>query len=166
MSNYKYLQQCLRSLNDDPTKPWHQYPCFLWDRGKFNQGYGRVRAGGKDQLVHRVAYQMAHGGIPEGLDILHHCDVQLCFRPIHLFAGTHIENMHDMILKGRANHTLAPRGEHHGLAKLTDAQVIEIRFRYQQGHLQRHIAEDFGIGPAYVSSIVNGKRWRHLLGGI
>ncbi len=56
-------------------------------------------------------------------------------------------------------------------AKLTAAQVVEIRARFQSGHARRRragkntateLAREFGIGVSCVSSIVNRRTWRHV----
>ena len=50
-----------------------------------------------------------------------------------------------------------------GRAKLTDAQVLEIRDRYAGGEVtQRQVAAEFGVSAGTVSDIVTGKTWRWL----
>lgn len=51
--------------------------------------------------AHRFAYEMAKGPIPEGLSVLHTCDVRACINPDHLWVGTRAENQVDMQKKGR-----------------------------------------------------------------
>lgn len=53
--------------------------------------------------AHRVSYEMRHGPIPDGLNILHDCDNPNCVNPSHLKAGTQQENMRDASLRGRLN---------------------------------------------------------------
>ena len=74
--------------------------CWIW-RGGTLKSYGRINYQGKRQGAHRVAWQMAHGPIPKGLLVCHHCDVPLCVRPSHLFAGTYSDNMQDWTKKGK-----------------------------------------------------------------
>lgn len=75
--------------------------CWRWKGTHIWNGYGRFGVGGAHVLVHRFAYEQAFGPIPEGMWVLHRCDVRDCVRPDHLFLGTVIDNVHDMMAKGR-----------------------------------------------------------------
>ena len=57
-----------------------------------------------DLQVHRVAWECHHAQpIPEGFILLHSCDNPRCCNPNHLVLGTHKDNTHDMMSKGRAS---------------------------------------------------------------
>lgn len=75
--------------------------CWLWTRARVC-GYGSVRINKRDRRAHRVAWELTYGAIPNGLWVLHRCDVPLCVRPSHLFLGDHAANMADMVAKGRS----------------------------------------------------------------
>lgn len=78
--------------------------CWLWTAATTNYGYGHIRLKGtEDVSAHRVSWMLAYGSIPEGMHVLHRCDVPACVRPTHLFLGTHADNMADMTAKGRQN---------------------------------------------------------------
>jgi len=51
--------------------------------------------------AHVVAYAMAHGPIPDGMQVCHACDNPPCVNPKHLFLGTAKANAHDRDQKGR-----------------------------------------------------------------
>ena len=144
--------------------------CWPW-RGASIRGYGRFnsRGLGRQGYSHRWAYEFTHGPIPDGLHVLHRCDNPPCCNPAHLFLGTHLDNVADMIAKGRgaAGDTHGSRthpervlrGEGHRLAKLTAAQVAEIRATPRRRGVQRQFARRFGVSEATISMIVNEKTW-------
>lgn len=76
--------------------------CWEWTAGKA-YGYGRfcVRHG-HVMHAHRYSYELRFGEIPLGMNVLHRCDNPGCVRPSHLFLGRQLENVRDMMAKGRA----------------------------------------------------------------
>src|SRR6185295_8692220 len=102
----------MRSIRVDPeevkTRFWGKYipvtesGCWIWDSFCRRGGYGQFGIrNGVMVYAHRMAYWLAFGEFDESLDVLHRCDVPVCVNPNHLWLGTHKENMHDMISKGR-----------------------------------------------------------------
>lgn len=166
LTNIEFLQLALKSLNDDTEKPWNEYPCLEWTRSISTGrqgGYGAVKVNGIDSRVHRVAWEIANGSIPDGLMVLHKCDNRPCFRPIHLFTGTAEDNSNDMESKGRSRRTLGPKGEDCGRSKLTEADVIEIRRLWSIGELsQVKIGKLFNVKQYAVFGIVHRVTWRHI----
>ena len=80
--------------------------CWLWTgglRGVAVDGgkYGQFVKDGKTMLAHRAAYELFVGPIPEGMLVLHICDIPLCVNPKHLRTGTQADNMQDAVRKGR-----------------------------------------------------------------
>ncbi len=102
----------------------------------------------------RLAYELFIGPVPEGLEVCHRCDNGRCINPAHIFAGTHAENIHDSVRKGRKNCW--------GHQKLNAEQVHEIRAKAALGLLRKDIAKAYGIAYTTVSGIVNRKSWAHL----
>lgn len=73
--------------------------CWYW-RGSLEEfGYGRLQS----KRAHRLSWTLFNGEIPKGLYVLHKCDIRNCVNPDHLFLGTQIDNMRDMVKKGRHN---------------------------------------------------------------
>lgn len=76
--------------------------CWIWVGAFFKSGYGRFSFGKKKVRAHRFSYELYIGKIPKGIYVLHRCDNPCCVNPLHLFLGTHLDNMMDMESKGRA----------------------------------------------------------------
>ncbi len=108
-------------------------------------------------LVHRLVLQSFIGPAPDGTECRHRDGNMLNNHLDNLCWGTREENCADMVLHGTA-----PRGENCGAAKLTVAQVLEIRRRKKAGQTQSQIAASFGIKRNYVWDIVNRKTWQHV----
>lgn len=81
--------------------------CWLWTGITNNKGYGQMHIYCRDKkgpikrLAHRISYEELVGPIPDGLCVLHKCDVPLCVNPRHLWLGTKADNNRDMKEKGR-----------------------------------------------------------------
>ena len=67
--------------------------CWRWTGARNPNGYGVLRVDGKLDRVHRIAYRLWRGEIPEGLEINHKCYVRDCVNPDHLEFVTHAENI-------------------------------------------------------------------------
>ena len=133
--------------------------CWLWMGGKdkpwndkMTSGYGRFSAHLKQVGAHRVSWELTNGPIPEGLEVLHHCDNPPCVRPAHLFLGTQSDNLFDAVKKGRACQAVGEERPH----KLTLIQVREI---LSSSLIQQDIANKFGVARQTISDIRLGKRW-------
>lgn len=145
--------------------------CLEWTGGTNRAGYGQIGRPGVRQrkmATHRAAWEVTHGPIPEGMNVLHRCDNPPCCDPAHLFLGTLSDNSRDCYAKGRRRVVRegGRSGEAHHAAKLTTAQVAEIRRRYVRrrpggvppGCSQRELAAEFGVNPTAISRVVSGTR--------
>jgi hypothetical protein len=70
--------------------------CWLWTAGKTSGGYGTKRFEKRNYVVHRLAYELWVGPIPDGLDLDHLCHQRDCLRPDHLRPVTRKQNMENM----------------------------------------------------------------------
>lgn len=132
-----------------------QAECWLWQGRKDKSGYGRYDRKGVYVYPHRVAWLFTHGAIPSEMEVAHHCDVRNCCNPSHLFLATHEENMLDC--KNKRRHVHGERSHH---AKLTHAQVLEIRRDYKYEKAKKGVrriyrSNAFALAQKYgVSSVV------------
>lgn len=137
--------------------------CWLWTGALEKAGYGTLSIR-KDKVLsraHRISWTLFKGPIPEGLSVLHRCDVRCCVNPNHLFLGTHADNTADMMQKGRGKWMPSP-GERNGRAKVTNIIVQEIRAQREAGMSYAALARRYDIGANTVRDIALGKSWRHL----
>lgn len=58
--------------------------CWLWNGRPNKHGYSMTRIRGRTVIVHRMAYELLVGPIPEGLEIDHLCRNRRCVNPAHL----------------------------------------------------------------------------------
>jgi len=87
--------------------------CLLWLGGTLPFGHGMIRSRGRHIGAHRAAWEEANGEIPNGMWVLHSCDVPSCINPRHLFLGTQADNNRDMFRKNRSGpqkRTHCPQG--------------------------------------------------------
>jgi hypothetical protein len=136
--------------------------CLEWQGERFKKKYGRIKVDGVRYLVHRLSWLLQRGEIPPGKQVLHHCDNPPCWQIRHLFLGTQLENIQDMFSKGRQNKA---RGEGHGRAKKTEAEMLSMINEYRAGGItQKELAMKYALHPIYVNKVLTGKKWAHLQG--
>jgi hypothetical protein len=142
--------------------------CWIWKLAKLHFGHGAMTVGGKVKKAHRVSYELHCGPIPQGKMVLHRCDTPSCVNPAHLRLGTHAENMAEMSERGRAargadNHfgRVAYHGPAHGMAKLTEDGVREIRSASKRGEITR-VAQKYGITRAAAGHVRARRSWKHI----
>lgn len=141
-----------------------QPACWPFTGSRHPTGYGLFKIGSRtDESVrteraHRVAYQLVHGPIPDGLHVLHRCDNRACCNPTHLFLGTNSENVADRVRKGRSS-----KGERQADAKLTSEKVRDARAIHAEGRSTvSAIARQFGVSHVTMWKAVHGQTWRHV----
>jgi hypothetical protein len=145
------------------TKP--EGDCLVWTGHRDGAGYGRL--GSKKfpglNFAHRASWHLAHGAFDHSLRILHRCDNPGCVKPEHLFIGTQADNVADMVAKGRLVPPAKRFGAANPLARLTDAEVREIRRSVSSGECsQIEAARRFSVSPMTVSRAVRRQSWSHV----
>lgn len=120
-------------------------------------GYARIGVGGGYDLAHRIIYRLERGAIPDGMVVRHTCDNRRCVSPAHLVIGTQLDNVRDMVERGRCK-----RGAEHWAAKLTPESVREIRRRTDARENREALAAEFGVAVITIHRIALRQTWRHL----
>lgn len=129
--------------------------CWLFTGAQNLQGYGQIKHKQLQIGAHRFSWEAYKGPIPEGMCVLHACDVKPCCNPDHLFLGTNWDNTQDAIAKGLYRVV----GEDNPSAKLTEAQVSQIKTMLNDGVSYKEIAMQFTISPSLVQTIKVEKIW-------
>jgi len=97
-------ERLYRRLAEDPVTG-----CLLWPLSKNHHGYGQIYVEpGRTGKVHRVAWELENGPVPEGFQLDHLCRVRNCANVAHLELVSPRENQ----LRGQTNaaKTHCPRG--------------------------------------------------------
>lgn len=129
--------------------------CWPWTGSTNNRGYGQFWT--KDAVTgerhldkaHRVAYELAHGPIPDGQSVYHSCNNSLCCNPKHLYTVPPNE--------------FAQRAwrEQRYRTVLSEAEVSEIRTAYQTRGDGRKLAHRYGVTISTIYLVARGftHRW-------
>lgn len=106
--------------------------CWIWTGAHTSGGrYGSAYFGGRVMPAHRAVWEIVNGAIPDGMELLHKCDVGLCVNPSHLMVGTHAENMADMVAKGRQR---SIAGDNHWTRRDKDKAVAVAKANITNSH--------------------------------
>lgn len=163
---------CIREYMNNDTKNLFMNKievvdgCWVWHNYRQADGYGVIHYGRKSWLAHRLMWTLENGEIPDGMEICHHCDNPPCVNPMHLFIGTHGDNVRDSFSKGRS----VRYGEHHSQNKLMRNDVIKIRkifneTDFQDGGIKRFInemAEQYNMTSSGIEKVIYRQTWRHV----
>jgi len=109
----------------------------------------------KGVYVHREVLAAFTGVCPKGLHVSHlngnNKDNRLC----NLCYETALENV-----RRKKQHGTQTYGENHTTAKLTTAQVLEIRSKRKEGMKLLELSRLYGVSFQHVSRICKGENWR------
>jgi hypothetical protein len=135
--------------------------CLYWPYTVAGGGYGALRIGGRNRKrgSHVMVCVLAHGPAPSAnLEVAHSCNHRLCCNPRHLRWATRTENHADKV-----EHGTSVRGERNGSARLTEAEVRQIK-ALQGTMSQNKIANQFKVCASTIRNIREGKTWGWVMG--
>lgn len=109
---------------------------------------------GNRQYVHHVVAEAFHGPRPDGMECCHNNGDNTDNRASNLRWDTPKANQHDKIAHGTTN-----RGSRHGLSKLHECEVREIKRALKAGVPQKYLAAVFRVDQSQICAINTGKQW-------
>lgn len=136
-----------------PSHAPHLGNCWLWTAYRCRFGYGTFRYEERTRYTHCVMWLVEHGTIPEGLSVLHRCDVAACVRPDHLELGTIRINNQQREERGRGGQL---SGEACPKTKYSDELVHKARALYKPKTFgYRAVGETLGIPSGSVPYLIH-----------
>ena len=143
-----------------------EHGCWEWQgkpRGKDGM-YGQIHPPGMGRQIapHRAAWLLHFGEIPvhdrgpNALVVRHTCDNPRCVKIDHLILGTQLDNVRDMISRGRARYASGENAR----SKLNWKKVEEIRAKHAAGMGQRALSREYGVSYPAIHNVVHFQTWR------
>jgi hypothetical protein len=151
----KYRGKTRYEILMDKIFPEPNTGCWLWGGSNGNHGYGQINFGGTE-CAHRFIYKLYVGKIPKGLFVCHSCDNRLCVNPNHLFLGTNLDNVNDMVYKKR--HAF---GDRSGQRVLDSKLVVDIRKMHSCGFTIYRIAKIVGVDYSTIWHAIKQTTWKY-----
>lgn len=160
-----------RRSSRSKTHSYDGVRCLEFNGSRDGGGYGKAYNGVRQEAPHRTSWKIHKGAIPEGHDVLHHCDNPPCWEKTHLWTGTPDDNMKDKMRKRRGGHEklrgrkrpgTGVKGELHPKAVLTEAAAREIKSAKDTGMKGTYIARKYGCSRSLVYGIWSGDNWAWL----
>jgi hypothetical protein len=113
--------------------------CWEWTGWIHPNGYGILSLGAKSKKIRarRLSWELHHGQIPDGLDVLHRCDNRKRCCPDHLFLGDAVANARDCVAKGRHNSQIGMC-----VTRITPAMAMNMRIMFARGN---HSMTAYGV---------------------
>jgi hypothetical protein len=132
--------------------------CLEWTGGVNGNGYGSLGVGGrKTKLAHRLAFELVHGPMSRNQFVCHRCDNPRCIEVAHLFLGSQLDNMRDMVAKGR-HRAVRLCGEQNPGLKVGSVSAECLRVVHALGiFTQEQLGRWWSISQTRVSQLVRTK---------
>ena len=138
---------------------WILKPHLAGHKGEERLKIGLRRNGKKHKKTpHRMVLEAFVGPCPPGMEACHWDDNYFHNHAWNLRWDTRLANEADKRRNGKT-----PRGSLHYHAKMTEAEVIEIRRLHKEGRSLSSLASMFGLSKAGVRFIAIGRTWGHVM---
>lgn len=140
--------------------------CIKWPFSMDERGPSTMKFRGRMAGAARVMCILAHGEPPTpDHEAAHRCGNghEGCMNRNHLRWATCAENSQDAIRHG-THSGLRYVGENHHMAKLTNETAGLAKQMIADGYRNVEIADRLMVKPPTISSIRNGRTWRHIIG--
>ena len=146
--------------------------CWVWKyRGHSGNHYPEIMIKRERRSVSRWVLMVTTGHLGEVAR--HRCDNPPCCNPDHLLWGSHEDNVHDALERGRRPRRRPKpkrprkvpelaRGSRHGRARFTEEEVLAIRSKRADGASIYRLAKDTGASQCAIKLIVNRVTWTHI----
>lgn len=123
------------------------FGCVFWTGAK-SRGYGVMQINGINRFAHRLSYEVFVG--PVGMmNVCHKCDIPRCINPDHLFLGTQLDNIADMLKKNR---------NFKGGIKIRGQLVDDMRRMISDGYTQQEVASKFNVHQTTIHYALRRKK--------
>ena len=140
------IQRFLTKVHEDKNTG-----CWLWQASKSHQGYGFYQKTSSHRWIYQYVNQVK---LTSEQFVCHTCDNPSCVNPMHLWIGTHKQNIQDMVGKKRSRF-----GKKNNRAKLTEQQVKRII----KSHLPvKELAIKFNVSIFTIYNILAKRNWKHV----
>lgn len=155
----KKIPFAARQYMHEVVIPFAEDSCLPWPYAKNTGGYGLIDVNGRQRIVPRYLCEIFHGPPPSPAHVTaHSCGKghEGCCNSRHLSWKTSKENSADMLTHGTRQ-----RGESHHQAKLSEADVRQIRELTGKMTMVK-VGEMFGVCLQTIWSVQKRKIWAHL----
>jgi len=120
--------------------------CWIWQGAINSSGYGAFTHGA---MAHLIAFRIAHGEMPDGMECGHECHTPACINPHH----------HKPVTRQQNAAAAGERRRGKPLKVLTEAIVITARKLRRAGWKMKDIAAKFKVVANTISRAIRGVTW-------
>lgn len=114
-----------------------------------------------NKKIHHLVLEYFVGPRPMGMEACHLNDIKTDYRIKNLRWDTRSNNGRDAV-KNNKRFKPENKGSKHGLSKLIEKDIIQIRQRHINGESGIKIAKDYKVSFSLIYKIIKKKLWQHV----